>query len=66
MAATDAVSSKWAELNLKFKDQIGVNDLWIAACAMSQQPALPVASHDRGITRIGSQLGITVVRQDEG
>lgn len=64
MPGSDVVATKWAELNTKFRDQIGSNDLWIAACALSQDPLLPIVSHDHAFERIGTEFGITVVRQD--
>lgn len=62
---TDIVAMRWAALSLRFRDQIGVNDLWIAATALSQDPVLPIISHDRAFERIGAEFGITVVRLDE-
>ena len=50
------------ELNAKFKDQVGMNDLWIAACALSQNPVLPVASHDHAFEMIAAEFNLPVVR----
>jgi tRNA(fMet)-specific endonuclease VapC len=59
---TDVVATRWAELNAKFKDQVGMNDLWIAACALSQNPVLPVASHDHAFEMIAAEFDLPVVR----
>ena len=42
----DAVTRTWAELSRHFKDQLGVNDLWIAACALAQPEPLPLVTTD--------------------
>lgn len=57
------VVDHWVDLTLNYKDQIGVNDLWVAACALSQSPALAIATNDGTLERIGTELGLTVVRQ---
>lgn len=48
------VTMCWARVNAAFRDQIDVNDQWIAACALAQDPALPVVTgnlrHFRPIT----------------
>ena len=61
---SDIVAQRWADLSLRFKDQISENDLWIAACALSQDPTLPIVSHDKAFSTIGEEFGISVVRQD--
>ncbi len=62
---TDAVATKWAELSRRFHRQIGMNDFWIAACSLVQDPTLPIASHDDAFSRIGAEFGIPIVRLDE-
>lgn len=59
----DEVSTAWAELNKKFADQIGVNDLWIAATALSQDPELPIATHDKTLEQVATKAGLTVICQ---
>ena len=39
-----------------------MNDLWIAACALSQNPVLPVASHDHAFEMIAAEFNLPVVR----
>lgn len=65
LPGSDGVAQRWAELSLRFKDQISENDLWIAACALSLDPVLPIASHDKAFSTIGEAFGVTVVRDDE-
>lgn len=38
------VGRLWASLQAKFRDQIGGNDLWIAACALTCDPIMPIAT----------------------
>ena len=64
LSGSDAVVSRWVDLAMRFKDQIGVNDLWIAACAVSQEPVLPIASHDAAFGRIGAEFNIPIVHHD--
>ena len=63
LPGNDAVSTAWAMLNRKFKDQIGVNDLWIAATALAHVPTLPIATLDKTLWKVADQSGITVVCQ---
>lgn len=63
LPGNDAVSAAWAMLNRKFKDQIGVNDLWIAATALAHMPTLPIATLDRTLQKVAAQSGLTVVCQ---
>ena len=63
LPGSDAVSTAWAEFNKKFADQIGVNDLWIAATALSQVPGLPIATHDNTLKRVATKAGLTIICQ---
>lgn len=63
LPGNNAVSTAWAELNREFKDQIGVNDLWITATALARVPTLPIATLDKTLRQVASQVGITVVCQ---
>jgi tRNA(fMet)-specific endonuclease VapC len=40
----DAVTMHWARIHAAVRDQVDVNDEWIAACALAQSPALPVVT----------------------
>ncbi len=64
LTGNDVVATRWADLAVRFKDQIGANDLWIAACSLSQDPAIPIATHDSAFERIGHEFGVLVVRRD--
>jgi predicted nucleic acid-binding protein len=46
---TVAVAQRWAPLHVKYRGHLqqgGANDLWIAACALSADPMLPVATNN--------------------
>ena len=62
-SATDAMTHHWAKLSTRFHDQIGINDLWIAATALAQDPPLAIVSNDKAFERIGNDFGLTVVRK---
>ena len=63
--ATDDVTRKWAEIHAKFRDQVGQNDIWIAACALSQNPKLPLASGDRSaFDHLKKEFPIVLVHPD--
>jgi predicted nucleic acid-binding protein len=40
----DAVTTRWARIHAAVRDQVDVNDEWIAACALAQQPPLPIVT----------------------
>jgi predicted nucleic acid-binding protein len=47
LTATDGVTARWAELSARLRDRLrggGVNDMWIAACALSQPQPPPVVT----------------------
>jgi predicted nucleic acid-binding protein len=65
ITATDSVTRRWAELNCEFKDQIGENDLWIAACALGQPEPLPIITTDLGhFQRIAGKFPVALVHPD--
>lgn len=68
IAATDAVSHRWATIQAQLKDQLkggGVNDMWIAACALSQDPPLPIATGNvSDFSKIAKFFPLTVVHPD--
>ena len=61
---TDTVAASWARLARQYDGQLGRNgnDLWIAACALAQDPIVPIATHDSVLARIGAASGIRIVR----
>ena len=59
----DVVATKWSELYRQFADQVSVNDLWIAASALSQNPTLPLITNDAGLDRVATAFGLAVVRK---
>ncbi len=65
VTATDAATRKWAELNRAFKDQLGVNDLWIAACALAQPEPLPLVTTDLSdFQQIASKFPLRLIHPD--
>ena len=52
----------WLPLVTLVVASVGMNDLWIAACALSQNPVLPVASHDHAFEMIAAEFNLPVVR----
>lgn len=63
LPGNDAVSEAWAQLNRQFRDQISQNDLWIVATALSQDPPLPIATHDATMDDVAVASGIMTVRE---
>ncbi len=66
--STNAVTERWAALYAQLKDHLkagGVNDMWIAACALAQAPALPVATGNvSDFLKISEVMQLTVVHPD--
>lgn len=63
--ADTAVAKHWAKLQNKFRDQIGTNDLWIAACALVHNPVLPIATGNlKHFQPISNTFGIPLVHPD--
>lgn len=51
LTPTDAVVTKYAELHARFTGRLsqgGQNDMWTAACALTQPNPLPVATNNLG------------------
>jgi len=44
----DEVARWWARIHAAVRDQVGVNDEWIAACALAQTPCLPIVTGNLG------------------
>lgn len=40
----DEIARWWGRVHANFRDQVDVNDEWIAACALAQRPSLGVAT----------------------
>lgn len=59
---TIGVAEKYAELRNLFYEQIGENDLWIAACALSQPSSLELATGDSDFDLIAERFPLMVVR----
>lgn len=59
---TIGVARKYAELRRWFYEQIGDNDLWIAACALIQPEPLPLATADSDFDRIATKFPLQIVR----
>jgi predicted nucleic acid-binding protein len=55
---------QYAELARRLRDQVPYNDLWIAACALGQDPPLPLVSNDKHMLAIADSSGLVVVRPD--
>lgn len=59
---TVGVARKYAELRARYFDQIGDNDLWIAACALREPEAMALATDDHSFDRIAEDFGLVVER----
>ncbi len=59
---TVGVARKYAELRRWFFQQVGENDLWIAACALTQPDPLPLATADSDFDSIAERFPLQVVR----
>lgn len=44
----DDVARWWGRIHAAVRDQVDVNDEWIAACALAQAPSLPVVTGNLG------------------
>lgn len=66
LPSDDDVTQQWGQIHALFRDQVDVNDEWIAACALSQTPVLPIVTgnvkHFRPIAQRFTDL--TVVHPD--
>jgi predicted nucleic acid-binding protein len=59
---TIGVARKFAELRARYHNQIGDNDLWIAACALREPEPIALATHDKAFDRIAADFGLVVER----
>ena len=59
---TIGVARTFAQLRARYHSQIGDNDLWIAACALSWPDPLPLATDDGDFDRIRDEFGLVIER----
>ena len=59
---TIGVARQFAVLRRRFFDQIGDNDLWIAACLLAQTVPIQLATEDAGFGRIAAEFPLVVVK----
>ncbi len=68
LTATDPVTAKWAEINARLRDQLkggGVNDMWIAACALAQPSPPPIVTGNLSdFGRIAAAFPVQLVHPD--
>jgi predicted nucleic acid-binding protein len=68
LTATDPVTAKWAEIYARLRDQLkggGVNDMWIAACALAQPVPPPVVTGNlTDFGRIAAAFPLELVHPD--
>jgi len=63
LPGTDAVTRQWGRIAAQFKGQIGENDMWIAACAQTNQ--LPIVTGNlTHFAPIASKFSLTLVHPD--
>jgi len=62
---TIGVARKYAELRLAFFDQVGENDLWMAACALAQPEPIDLATGDSDFDLIADKFPLVVIRPPE-
>lgn len=59
---TTGVARKYAELRRWFFNQIGENDLWIAACVLMQPEPISIATEDGHFDEIAEKFPLDLVR----
>jgi predicted nucleic acid-binding protein len=59
---TIGVARQFAALRRRFFDQIGDNDIWIAACLLSQTVPIQLTTEDTGFARIADAFPLVVVK----
>ena len=59
---TTGVARRFAELRTRYHQQIGDNDLWIAACALRGPEQMALATDDAAFDRIASDYGLVIER----
>jgi predicted nucleic acid-binding protein len=66
---TDRATTIWAQFYAKHRGQLGEtggNDMWIAATALAQAPALPVlTTNPKDFRTLSKTLPITIIHPDE-
>jgi predicted nucleic acid-binding protein len=69
LPATDEVTRLFARIHARFRDQLkggGVNDMWIASCALAQNPQpLPIVTGNvSDFQTIGREFALEIVHPD--
>ena len=66
IAGTDAVATQFARLYTRFRGQVDINDMWTAACALAQRPALPIVTGNvRHFEPMATEFQFVVVHPDQ-
>ena len=65
---TDRVTREWAAIYKEFRSQLrgdGINDMWTAACALAQDPPLPVATGNLSdFARVATKFPLQLIHPD--
>ncbi len=68
LTPTDRVVAKYAELHARFSGRLskgGQNDMWTAACALTQHRAVPVVTNNLGdFGTIAGEFPLTIIHPD--
>ena len=68
LTPTNLVTNHWAAIYATLRDQLkggGVNDMWVSACAMAQDPPMAVATGNlTDFRRIADAFGLTLIHPD--
>lgn len=68
MNPSDQISTHYGRLHAEFRDRLrkdGSNDMWTAACALSQNPNIPIATNNRSDFQIlASTSSLVIVHPD--
>jgi predicted nucleic acid-binding protein len=63
---TDAVATQFARIYARFLHQLDVNDMWTAACGLSQTSALPIVTANiRHFEPMAKEFGFSLVHPDQ-
>ena len=63
--ASDEVATQFARVYARFRSQLDINDMWTAACALSQSAALPVVTANvRHFEPMSGEFGFSLVHPD--
>jgi predicted nucleic acid-binding protein len=68
LPSTAEVTEQWSHLHARFRGQLGTsggNDMWIAACAMTQAPPLPIVTNNLSdFDHLSQEFPIQLVHPD--